>query len=234
MAPNRSGRSARPSSSAVALVECSIRVSPGLARLIRKSAEKEASGTSAVDALLTTAGIQAGEITSLRKELEQSAKEAMEWREQAAREHVQLEHAEAAVDERDKTFHRDLRKATDSFNEAKQLIHMLEARIAELSAALQSRDKQLDYSVSLFGLSEGAAAAMKALRARLVQDKLRPTSDTSDEAQDMIANFDRPELRNLNKMLRRPGWRLHAIRWLLQVLRDSDGKQVDVPTVNPE
>ena len=69
MTPSRPGKAARSSSSAVALVECSVRVSPTLARLIRKSAEKEVSGTSAKDALLTAAGVQPGEVATLQREL---------------------------------------------------------------------------------------------------------------------------------------------------------------------
>ena len=53
MTSSRPGKPTRSSFSAIALVECSVRVSPTLARLIRKSAEKEVSGTSAKDALLT-------------------------------------------------------------------------------------------------------------------------------------------------------------------------------------
>jgi hypothetical protein len=70
MSTTRSDRPTRYSSSAVALVECSVRVSSTLARLIRKSAEKEANGTSATDALLWAAGIQPGEVASLHRKLE--------------------------------------------------------------------------------------------------------------------------------------------------------------------
>jgi DNA repair exonuclease SbcCD ATPase subunit len=217
MASNPPDKSVRSSSSAVALVECSIRVSPALARLIRKTAEKEASGTSATDALLTAAGIQPGEVTTLRKNLEQISKEAREWREQAAREHGQLEQSKTAAVERDKALRSDLRKATDSLKGAQQQIYTLEARIAELSATLESRDRQLAYSLSLFGLDDEAAAAVKALRARLTQDEIRFASDTAGEIEDMIANLDRPEMRNLSKMLTHRGWRFHIIRWLLRV-----------------
>ena len=43
MALSRLGKPGQSNSSAIALIECSVRVSPTLARLIRKSAEKEGS-----------------------------------------------------------------------------------------------------------------------------------------------------------------------------------------------
>ena len=73
MTSSRPDKAARSSSSAVALVECSVRVSPTLARLIRKSAEKEVSGTSAKDALLTAAGVQPGEVATLQRELQRAS-----------------------------------------------------------------------------------------------------------------------------------------------------------------
>ena len=100
MTPSRPGKAARSSSSAVALVECSVRVSPTLARLIRKSAEKEVSGTSAKDALLTAAGVQPGEVATLQRELQQAFEESRQWREKAAREHGQLEQSKIATAER--------------------------------------------------------------------------------------------------------------------------------------
>jgi len=117
MTSNRPDKPARYSSSTVALVECNVRVSPTLARLIRKSAEKEASGASATDALLTAAGIQPGAVATLHKKLEQASEEAKQWREKAAREHGQLEQSKTAAAERDKEralLRGDLRKATDT------------------------------------------------------------------------------------------------------------------------
>jgi hypothetical protein len=66
-------------------------VSPTLACLIRKSADKEMSGASAKDALLTAAGVQPGEVATLQRELQQASEESKRWREKAAREHGQLE-----------------------------------------------------------------------------------------------------------------------------------------------
>ena len=71
MTSSQPGKPTRSSSSAIALVECSVGVSPTLARLIRKSAEKEVSGTSAKDALLTAAGVQPGEVATPKGRLRQ-------------------------------------------------------------------------------------------------------------------------------------------------------------------
>jgi hypothetical protein len=220
MISSRPDKPARYSSSAVALVECSVRVSPTLARLIRKSAEKEASGASATDALLTAAGIQPGEVATLHKELEQVSELAEQWREKAAREHGQLGQAKTAAAEREKeraVLRGDLRKATDTLNGAQQQILTLEARITELTTTLESRDKQLAYSLSLSGLGDGAAAAIRALRDRLVQGDIRFASDTIGESEAIIANLGQPEIRTLSNLLTRRAWRIQIIRWLLRV-----------------
>ena len=220
MTSSRPDKPARYSSSAVALVECSVRVSPTLARLIRKSAEKEASGASAVDALLTVAGIQPGETATLHKKLEQVSAEAKQWREKAAREHGQLEQSKIAAAEWDNeraVLRGDLRKAIDSLKGAQQQILTFEARIAELATTLESRNKQLAYSLSLSGLGDCAAAAIKALRDRLAKGDIQFAGDTAGDVEAMIANLDRPEMRTLSKMLTRRAWRIHVIRWLLRV-----------------
>ena len=54
--------------SAISLVDCTVRVSPTLARLIRKCAATETGGASAHDALLASAGVRAGEIEALREQ----------------------------------------------------------------------------------------------------------------------------------------------------------------------
>src|SRR6516225_2803803 len=76
MTLSRPGKPAQSSSSAIALIECSVKVSPALARLIRKSAENEMSGASAKDALLTAAGVQPGEAANLQRKLQQASEES--------------------------------------------------------------------------------------------------------------------------------------------------------------
>jgi rubrerythrin len=219
MTSSRPYKPDRYSSSAVALVECTVRVSSTLARLIRKIAEKEASGASTTDALLTTAGIQPGEVATLHKKLEQVSEEAKHWREKAAREHGQLEQSKTAAAERDKekaSFRGDLRKATDSLKGAQQEILTFEAQIAELSTTLESRNKQLAYSLSLSGVGDCAAAALRALRDRLAQGDIRFDGESIGEVEAMMANLGRPEMRTLSNMLTRRAWRIHIVRWLLR------------------
>ena len=220
MTPSRPGKAARSSSSAVALVECSVRVSPTLARLIRKSAEKEVSGTSAKDALLTAAGVQPGEVATLQRELQRASEESRQWREKAAREHGQLEQSKIAAakwDNEKAVLRGDLRKATESLKGAQDQILTFEARIAELTTTLESRNKQLACSLSLSGLGDCAAAAVKALRDRLAKGEIQFSGDTAGDVEAMIANLERPEMLTLSKMLTRRVWRIHAIRWLLRV-----------------
>ena len=215
MTLSRPGKPAQSSSSAIALIECSVRVSPTLARLIRKSAEKEMSGASAKDALLTAAGVQPGEVATLQRELQQASEESKRWREKAAREHGQLEQSKTTTAKRDSeraVLLDDLSKATASLKGAQQQILTLEARIAELTTTLENRNKQLAYSLSLSGLSDGAAAAVKALR-----DRLARGDDAAGDVEAMIANLDRPEMRTLTEMLTRRAWRVHVIRWLLRI-----------------
>jgi chromosome segregation ATPase len=198
-------------------------VSPTLARLIRKIAEKEASGASAADALSTAAGIEPGELATLHKQLQQAGKEATQWREKLAREHSELEQLKtaAAAQEKEKVFLcGELRKATVSLKEAQQetvtfeaKIAAFEARIAEQATILERRDSQLAHSLSLSSLDDCAITAIRALRDRFAQGDIRFSS--SGEAEAVIANLGRPEMRNLSILLTRHTWRTRIIRWFL-------------------
>jgi septal ring factor EnvC (AmiA/AmiB activator) len=177
------------------------------------------SGTSAKDALLTAAGVQPGEVATLQRELQRASEESRQWREKAAREHGQLEQSKIAAakwDNERAVLRGDLRKATESLKGAQDQILTFEARIAELTTALESRTKQLACSLSLSGLGD-CAAAIKALRDRLAKGDIQFSGDTAGDVEAVIANLDRPEMRTLSKMLTRRVWRIHAIRWLLRV-----------------
>ena len=78
-------------------------------------------------------------------------------------------------------------------------------------------NKQLACSLSLAGLGDCAAAAIKALRDRLAKGEIQFSGDTAGDVEAMIANLERPEMLTLSKMLTRRAWRIHAIRWLLRV-----------------
>ena len=87
---------------ALSLVECSVRVSPTLARLMRKCATLEAGGTSAHDALLASAGFQAGEIEALRTRDKQSEEELKQAREREAQLQRASDQAKTTIAQRDK------------------------------------------------------------------------------------------------------------------------------------
>src|SRR6202011_5867932 len=87
---------------ALSLVECSIRVSPTLARLMRKCATLETGGSSAHDTLLASAGFQAGEIEALRTRAKQSEEELKQAREREAQLQRAFEQAKTTIGQRDK------------------------------------------------------------------------------------------------------------------------------------
>ena len=220
MTLSRPGKPTQSSSSTIALIECSVKVSPTLARLIRKSADKEMSGASAKDALLTAAGVQPGEVATLQRELQQASEESKRWREKAAREHGQLEQSKIATAKRDNeraVLLDDLSKAIASLKAAQQQILTFEARITELTSTLESRNQQLACSLSLSGLSDCAAAVVKTLRDRLARGDIQIAVDAAGGIHAVIANLDRPEMRSLSDMITRRTWRVHVIRWLLRI-----------------
>ena len=83
--------------SAISLVDCTVRVSPTLARSIRKCASTEAGGASAHDALLASAGVRAGEIEALRDQKGQCDEELSHAREHAAQLQRALDHAQDII-----------------------------------------------------------------------------------------------------------------------------------------
>jgi len=181
---------------------------------MRKIAEREASGVSAVDALLEAVGLQRGELESLRKRLELAAGEATQWREKAEHELAQIAHLKEAVAERNKEtaqLRAELHKASDAQQYAAQ---QSAAQIASLTALLGDRDKQLASSLSLSGLDVDTVLAVTTLRDRLAKGEMR-LHGTADETKRLIANLDRPEMRALSQLLERGGWQLHILRWLL-------------------
>src|SRR5271163_2651523 len=96
------GRQARQEpKSATSLVECAVRVSPTLARLIRKCAVTEAGGASPHDALLASAGIRGGEVEELRDQAKHLAQELRQAQESGARLRHTLDVTKAVVAQRD-------------------------------------------------------------------------------------------------------------------------------------
>ena len=216
--PSRPFRPAQTGSAATQLVECTVRVSPALARIVRKIAEREASGVSTIDALLDAVGLQRGELESLRKKLELVSGEAKQWREKAEHEHAQIEHLKGAAADRNKEtaqLRAELRKASEAQQNAAQQSAAERAQIENLTALLGDRDMQLASSLSLLGLNDDAVLAVTALRDRLANGEMR-LCETADETKSLIANMDRLEMRSLSQLLEQRGWQLHILRWFLR------------------
>src|SRR5947209_4148135 len=95
------GQARQEPKSATSLVECAVRVSPTLARLVRKSAITEAGGASPHDALLASAGIRAGEVEELRDQVKHLAQELKQAQESGARLQHTLDMTKAVVEQRD-------------------------------------------------------------------------------------------------------------------------------------
>ena len=94
--------------SAISLVDCTVRVSSTLARLIRKCAATETGGASAHDALLASAGLRAGEIEALRDQKGQCAEERVTHA-NAAQLQRALDHAKGIIAQHNKELD-DLRR----------------------------------------------------------------------------------------------------------------------------
>jgi hypothetical protein len=140
--------------------------------------------------------------------------------EKAARQLDQLEQSKIAIAKRDNeraVLLDDLSKAAASLEGSQQQILRLEARIAELTTTLENRNKQLASSLSLTGLTDCAAAGVKAVRDRLARGDIQFALHAAGDVEAMIANLDRPEIRTLSEMLTRRAWRVHVIRWLLRM-----------------
>ena len=97
MTSGRTEKRIQQSSPAVSLVDCSVTVSPALARLIRKGAEQEAKGASALDALSIAAGMRPSDLAAANSQIQLASKEAMEWRAKFTAEHKRHEQLKTAM-----------------------------------------------------------------------------------------------------------------------------------------
>jgi len=186
--------------------------------LIRKTAEEERQGLSPTDALLKIIGIQPGEIANLQRQLQRAQEEGTHLREKAARDHSQLDQLRRRVAEQDRekaAIALELRDATNLLQRAQQELITMERRMADLTSTVGDRERQLAVSVSISSLDEPGAAATKLFRDRLADRDLQFTS--AREAEAVIANLGRPEMRNLSNILTRQSRRIHVLRWLLGV-----------------
>jgi hypothetical protein len=155
--PKLQGR--QVSKSAISLVDCTVRVSSTLARLIRKCATTEAGGASA--------GVRAGEIEALRDQKGQCAEELSHAQEPAAQLQRALDHAQGIIAQHDKELddlRREIREAAETDKGSRNLITALKGRVGELQMNVANHEVHLMDSIATDGLDEAAVMALKALR----------------------------------------------------------------------
>ena len=143
---------------ALSLVECSVRVSPTLARLMRKCATLEAGGTSAHDALLASAGFQAGQIEALRTREKQSEEELKQAREREAQLQRAFDQAKTTIAQRDKEL-KDIRQILNKTAETekgnRQSIEAFNRQITELQLAISAYKEKLTATVPVVWTGSG-------------------------------------------------------------------------------
>jgi hypothetical protein len=207
---------------ATSLVECAVRVSPNLARLIRKCAVTEAGGASARNALLASAGLRANEIEELRNQAKLLAEQLEEKREIA--EHLQrlVNATEAVAVERDQErieLRRHLKKAAETEQEGRQTAAAFTAQIAQLQ-------------VTIAGLDERTTLALKTFKDRLSLGENIKTAALGIagyellEIEDAIAKQARAEIHALDALLMRPSWRRRIVLRLLNVGRGDTRSRI--------
>jgi len=223
------GRQARQEpKSATSLVECSVRVSPTLARLIRKCAVTEAGGASPHDALLASAGIRAGEVEELRDQAKHLAQELRQAQESGARLQYTLDMTKAVVEQRDQeqiALRRQLQNAGEIEKQNRQRATAVEGQIAELQKTITSYEVDLSRSISIAGLDERTTRAVVTFKDRLSRGEDIKTAALGTAGYELpqveaaMAKQDRAEMRALDALLMSPTWRRRAVLWLLDLRR---------------
>jgi septal ring factor EnvC (AmiA/AmiB activator) len=209
---------------ALSLVECSVRVSSSLARLVRKCAMLEAGGTSAHDALLASAGIRVGEIEALRARAKQSEEELEQTRAREAQLQRGLDQAKTTIAERDKAL-KDIRQTLNKTAErekgGRQLIEAFDKQVTELQLAIAAYEEKLARTIPTDGLGEHALAALGIFRDRLARGEgvreaaLGTAGYNSLDVEAAMAKQDRHEMRAFEALLARSSWRRRLLLWLL-------------------
>lgn len=202
LGPHRVTRAKPP---AITLVECSVKVSPTLARLIRKCAEKEAGGAAPGESLLAAAGVLPDELAELRRNAELASVEIRDLRALSAQGQQHLDQSKNDLVQRDDAIallRAELRRAADDLQDEQR-------RRRDLTAALEDREGRLARSLSTDGLDPTATEALAAMRDRLAE---RESAAGMPAA---IANLGRPEILALSGLIDRRARRLPFIRWLL-------------------
>ena len=209
---------------ALSLVECSVRVSPTLARLIRKCAMLEAGGASTHDALLASAGFQARETETLRAQTKLSEEELKQAREREAQLQPALDQAKATIAQRDKELkdiHQILNKTAETEKGSRQSIEAFNRQVSELELAIAAYKEKLTLMISTDGLGEYELVVLSIFRDRLARGEgiteaaLDIAGYSPLDVEAAIAKQNRREMRAFEALLARPSWRQRLVLWLL-------------------
>jgi hypothetical protein len=216
---------------ATSLVECAVRVSPNLARLIRKCAVTEAAGASPRNALLASAGLGANEVDELRDRTKLLTQQLEEKRELSERHQRLLDAAEALAAEGDQErikLRQHLSKAAETEEKSRQAAAVLHAQIARLQMTIAGLEDNLCRSISTEGLDERAILALETLKEKLSRGEDTKTATLamagfeSLKIEDAIAKHDRAEIIALDVLLMRPSWRRSIVLRLLKAVSSSE------------
>jgi hypothetical protein len=211
---------------ASSLVECSVRASPTLARLMRKCATLEAGGTSAHDALLASAGFRAGEIEALRAQAKQLEEELGQAQEREAQLQRTLDQSTATIAQRDKelkAIRRVLNETTETQKDGRLSIEALNRQVTELRLGIAAHEEELTRTMPTDGLGEHALSALGVFRDRLTQgDGIREAAlgvagYRSLDVDAVMASHDRQEMRAFEALLSRSSLRRQLVLRLLRV-----------------
>ena len=206
------------------LVECSVRASPTLARLMRKCATLEAGGTSAHDALLASAGFRAGEIEALRAQAKQSEEELTQAQERETQLQRTLDQAMTTIAQRDKELKdigQVLNKTAETQKGSRQSIEAFDRQVTELQLAIAAYEEELARTISTDGLDEDALAAVNVFSGRLASGEgiaeaaLGTAGYSALDVDAAIAKQGSHQMRAFEALLGRPSWRRRLVFWLL-------------------
>ena len=214
----------RSAPAAVGLVECLVRVTPALARRIRKAAELEAAGTATAAALLGAAGVPPGRIEALEAEIERLSGELARSQREAEDRGVAVDRLRASLKERESEL-TQLRRAHGNAGQelaaARRELGAAETRRAADAETAAKLRAQLAAGVSLAKLDTATAGEVRKLVERLGEGgefhaaALTAAGYEESEVTDALARRNRPELRAAHELLAKTGWRTTLLRWLL-------------------
>jgi DNA repair exonuclease SbcCD ATPase subunit len=209
---------------ALSLVECSVRASPTLARLMRKCVVLEAGGASAHDALLASAGFRAGEIEALRAQAKRWEEELRPAQEREAQLKRALDQSMTAIVLRDTELadiRQILNKTAEMEKGGRQSIEALNRQVTELQLAIAAHEEKLARTISTDELGEHALSALGIFRDRLALGEgirevaLGIAGYNPLDVEAAMANQDRHEMRAFEALLARSSWRQRLVLWLL-------------------